>query len=368
VELIDRHRLRLTQISTKVGYSKARLSELHLTARAFPTDQRSEGSFYDALMARSIYKRLPRLDMPLEMVKQEITKMVGKRPSQIKAHFINLLIEKDRQDTLDKAEQFPSRNNLINSTHHADWRSIVPLLPDDSVKFFLCDPPFGGYGWHPSGGYISSRADTSGMRCESDNNTDQDALDATLALFKLCLPKMTTGGCLLLFQPGGKPDRPEILLEAQQQGWSCQYGLVWNKMQSLPSDCSYPYAPSSERILIFTKADEQIEWHQNHLSRMDVLDFKSITLQATHKMERGELPFKSIHMFQKPNELCEFLIRKHTHPGDLVVEPFGCSGTGCIAAAGLNRNWLYIESNESNYRWGRSRIEESLALQGISGS
>ena len=57
-------------------------------------------------------------------------------------------------------------------------------------------------------------AHTSGLRTDSDNNTDPSALNVTLPLFEMCLPRLAVGGCLLLFQSGGKPDRPEILTEA----------------------------------------------------------------------------------------------------------------------------------------------------------
>ena len=39
-----------------------------------------------------------------------------------------------------------------------------------------------------------------------------------------------------------------------------------------------------------------------------------------------------------------------------VVEPFGCSGSGVIAAAKLNRQWVYVESNHNNYSWGSQRV------------
>ena len=50
----------------------------------------------------------------------------------------------------------------------------------------------------------------------------------------------------------------------------------------------------------------------------------------------------------------------------MVVEPFGCSGSGVIAASKLNRQWVYIESNEENYRWGSNRVfksESELSVQ-----
>ena len=152
-----------------------------------------------------------------------------------------------------------------------------------------------------------------------------------------------------------------MLTEAASLGWACLYGLTWLKGACVPSDCACPYAPASERILVFVRAGDCLEWHESNLSRSDVLSFPSATRGATSRMIRGEIPLEAIHMFQKPSSLCEFLIRKHSHRGDLVVEPFGCSGAFSIAAARLGRSWVYVESNRENFRWGQQRLHEAIA-------
>jgi hypothetical protein len=43
------------------------------------------------------------------------------------------------------------------------------------------------------------------------------------------------------------------------------------------------------------------------------------------------------HAWQKPMELAERLIRHSTQPGDLVYDPFACTGTFLLAAAKLGR-------------------------------
>ena len=357
VELVDYHRMQLATIAKTVGYSKSRLSEFHLTARTFGPEERGEGSFYDGLMARRIWKAMPRLGMSSLTVRRHIVGLPGKRPRQIKAHFVSLLIRRERQRSATRlGDSQPQDHGLINAAHHADWRDIIPRLADGSVKVVFADPPFGGYSWRPEGGYLSGRADTNGLRCESDNNSDEEAMAVTLPLFELCLSKLAPGGCLLLFQAGGKPDRAEVLDAAHHHGWDCLYGLTWQKDTLTPSDCAYPYVPSSERILVFVRAGDRLEWHEPGLSRSDVLSFKSPTPYLTKKMLRGDESLRSFHMFQKPDDLCEFIVRKHTHPGELAVEPFGCSGAFSMAAARLKRQWVYIESNDDNFRWGSVRL------------
>ena len=68
------------------------------------------------------------------------------------------------------------------------------------------------------------------------------------------------------------------------------------------------------------------------------------------------MEYGDYHHFQKPEALMDFIIKTHTYPGDLVVEPFGCSGSGVVSALKNNRKWVYVESNQSNFDWGSGRV------------
>jgi len=218
--ILDKHRVRLGWLSEKVGYQKARLSELALTARAFRPDQRDGYTFQDCLLARRIHRTMPALGMSLLAIRKRIARLKGKRPTQVKAHFIQQLIAKQQNEALAESAKYrkPTRG-MVNRCHHADYRKIIPRLPDASIKFLNADPPFGGYRKvEGNGGYISTRAETNGLRSDTDANTAEEAMAVTLSIFEICLPKLSNGGCLALFQPGGKPDRPAVLAEAERCG------------------------------------------------------------------------------------------------------------------------------------------------------
>ena len=254
------------------------------------------------------------------------------------------------------------RDNLINNCHHSDWRHIVPKLPDKSVQLFICDPPFNMYRDKRRGGYVSSRASTNGLRIDCDyGRTEEEALDVTLPLFELCLPKLKDDGILLLFQAGGRPDRYQVLQKAIEFGWECPYALIWNKGNTRVGSFQNPYSISSERILVFCKLNQHTKKFQDGLSHGDILYFPTTTKELTNKMHHGKIPYGDFHMFQKPLELMEFIIKHHSYPGDLVVTPFGCSGVGAIASANLQRQWVYVESNKQNYLWGSKRIIEAIS-------
>ena len=50
-----------------------------------------------------------------------------------------------------------------------------------------------------------------------------------------------------------------------------------------------------------------------------------------------------------------------------MFEPFGCTGSMCLAAAGMNRRWVYAESHAENFRIGSNRLESLLGSSSLAG-
>jgi site-specific DNA-methyltransferase (adenine-specific) len=59
---------------------------------------------------------------------------------------------------------------------------------------------------------------------------------------------------------------------------------------------------------------------------------------------------------QKPVKILERIVRVHTEPGDLVVDPFAGSGTTGEAAARLGRDYLLVDENPDAVRVMRERL------------
>ena len=95
----------------------------------------------------------------------------------------------------------------------------------------------------------------------------------------------------------------------------------------------------------------------------DILDFPTETQYVTTRMEHGTMAVGDHHMFQKPLKLMEFLIGQHSYPNELVCSVFGCSGVDVLASIKLNRQWVYIESNQENFMWGSQKIYKALKEQ-----
>lgn len=85
---------------------------------------------------------------------------------------------------------------------------------------------------------------------------------------------------------------------------------------------------------------------------------------STERLERVNLrPVLNVsrertgYATQKPRGLLEVLLRWCTDAGDLVVDPFGGSGTTALAAAHLGRRWVSIDANPHAVAVTRARLD-----------
>mgnify|MGYP003091688322 FL=1 len=66
---------------------------------------------------------------------------------------------------------------------------------------------------------------------------------------------------------------------------------------------------------------------------------------------------KQVHQNQKPVDLLEQCILKHSNENDIVLDPFMGSGSTGVAGLRLNRNFIGIEIDEKYYQIAKERIE-----------
>ena len=74
----------------------------------------------------------------------------------------------------------------------------------------------------------------------------------------------------------------------------------------------------------------------------------------------SDWPQKPVHNFHptvKPIKLMSYLITLGSRPGDVVLDPFAGSGTTCIAAKILNRNFIGIEKEKKYHRIAVKRLK-----------
>lgn len=66
----------------------------------------------------------------------------------------------------------------------------------------------------------------------------------------------------------------------------------------------------------------------------------------------------NLHPTQKPLALCEYLIKTYTNEGNLVLDNAMGSGTTCLAAKNLGRQFIGIEKDQGFYNVAVNRLSE----------
>jgi DNA modification methylase len=70
-------------------------------------------------------------------------------------------------------------------------------------------------------------------------------------------------------------------------------------------------------------------------------------------------PAKLIHPHEKPEALLRQLMNHSTDKGDLLVDPFGGSGSLARAARAAGRSAISIELEEFNYQTAKKALDEA---------
>ena len=70
---------------------------------------------------------------------------------------------------------------------------------------------------------------------------------------------------------------------------------------------------------------------------------------------------------QKPVELCEYLIKTYTSPGQVVADICAGSGTTAIAALNMSREFIFFETALAFYGPAKERIAQARAAVAVGG-
>jgi len=89
----------------------------------------------------------------------------------------------------------------------------------------------------------------------------------------------------------------------------------------------------------------------------DVFEIPTLSNSSWERME---------HPTQKPVELVKKCILASSNPGDIVVDPFGGSGTTYAVSEALKRQWLGSETNDNYCKIISKRLGDKLHIKRIS--
>ena len=132
-------------------------------------------------------------------------------------------------------------------------------------------------------------------------------------------------------------------------GFSVKDVLVWKKSNPMPRNIDRRYVQDMEFAV--WAVNKKAKWTFNKPKNAPYLR----SVFETPVVGGSE---RTIHPTQKSLKLMMDIIKIHTNPGDLIIDPFMGSGTTGVACKKLKRNFIGIELSKEYFAIAKERISE----------
>lgn len=226
---------------------------------------------------------------------------------------------------------------------HGDCLDLMPLIPDGSVDMILCDLPYG---------------------------TTQNKWDAVIPFEPLWKEYWRVAKPNAAIVLTAQPPFDKLLGASQIR--RLKYEWVWEKFQGTghlnakkqPMKChenvlvfyaEQPfYNPQFGEGKPYTQASGR--GSSNYGSQVRVITDNKGERYPRSVIKIAHDKNSKMHPTQKPVALFEYLVKRYTRPGELVLDNCAGSGTTAIAAENTSRRWLCIEQDQTYYDAAVQRV------------
>jgi len=227
----------------------------------------------------------------------------------------------------------------VNRILHGDCIDLLRGLPDDSVDLVLTDPPYGidyNSNWSKDANYRKTVKSVEGIRNDGSNNTD--FLAEVVSELNRVLKNDRH------FYWFTRWDRVHLQLPILENYFTLKNAIIWKKNNWSMGDLQGAYAGQYEVILFAQKGRRILNEVDGRKRHPDILEYDRVPASRLR------------HSHEKPEELIEFLIRKSSNEGEIVLDPFAGSGTTAVCAKRLGRDFITMELDEDYVNIAKERL------------
>jgi len=217
----------------------------------------------------------------------------------------------------------------LNQILTGDCLDKLRELENGSADLVLTDPPYGidySSNWSKDAGYRKSVKSVDGIHNDGSNNTD------FLAEVVSELDRVLKDDSHFYWFT--RWDRIHLQLPILEKHFTLKNAIIWKKNNWSMGDLQGAYAGQYEVILFAQKGRRILNEVDGKKRHPDVLEFDRIPSTRLR------------HSHEKPEDLIEFLIRKSSNEGEIILDPFAGSGTTAAVAKRLGRSFITIELDE----------------------
>ena len=218
----------------------------------------------------------------------------------------------------------------LNTIYNEDCLEGMKRIPDESVDLVVTDPP---YLINYKTNHRKNKNHRFNKPILNDNNPD-----VISDYIKDCYRIMKENTAMYIFCSFDKVD---FFKQELEKYFNIKNMIVWVKNNHTAGDLKAQFGKKYELVFLVNKGRALF----NGKRLTDVWNFNRIV---------GK---KQIHQNQKPIELIERCILKHSKDGDVVFDGFMGSGTTAIACLNTNRKYIGFELDETYHKLSLERIE-----------
>ncbi|GHU94358.1 methyltransferase [Clostridia bacterium] len=221
----------------------------------------------------------------------------------------------------------------LNTIYNADCLTGMQVIPPRSIDLVVTDPP-----------YLISyktnyRRDKAHDFCSEIMNDDNEQL--IVDYVEECYRIMKQDTAMYMFCSSKTLDF--FKLTAEKAGFKVKNIIVWVKNNWTAGDLTAQFGQQYEPILLLNKGRRPF----NGERISDVWNFPRVA---------GK---QQLHQNQKPVELIERCILKHSNEGEVVFDGFMGSGTTAIAAINTERHYIGFELDPKYFDIANKRVFEA---------
>lgn len=228
----------------------------------------------------------------------------------------------------------------LNRIYQRDCIEGMRMIPDNSINLIIADPPYGieyYSNWSKDTVYRSKVKTVNGIKNDGIENSEFLA-EVLTEINRVLKPNshmywFTRWDRIMLQQP---------LIERY---FKVKNALVWMKNNWSMGDLTGSYAGQYESIIFAQKGRRVLNEVNGKRRHTDILQFDRIPAN------------KLRHSHEKPEPLIEFLIRKSSEEGEIILDPFCGSGTTAVCAQRLRRKFLTFEVEPEFIEIANKRLE-----------
>jgi DNA modification methylase len=249
-------------------------------------------------------------------------------------------------------------------------------LPNDSVDLIIADPPYnlskgGVWKWDNSVKLSGMGGNWNKVMQNWDNIPFEKYMQFTEFWLMQTQRILKSTGSMWIF--GTYHNIGVINVICQKLGIEIINEVIWYKRNAFPNLSGKRLTASHETILWCNKGCKKrkyyfdYEYSKNSVFPEDGLKTKGKQMRTVWDIPNNKLPEEikyGKHPTQKPLRILDRIIRLSSKKGDLVMTPFSGSGSECVAAKLVERNYLGFEIDKEYYNISIIRLSKAKPKNG----